>query len=98
MSDDLRQRDLWLDGSRWRNIVEFLEHSGPNGATLDELDRARVCPIQSACGLVLQLRRSGRFIHTGETRLTRLGRPARVFVLRKFAKLAKKDKEAKTNG
>lgn len=82
----MRQLELWKDGSRFRNVVAYVESRGADGCIRDDLDRDRVCPIQSVCGIVLELLRARVFVYTGERRLTRLEKPARVFVANKFTK------------
>jgi hypothetical protein len=75
----MRQLEFWKDGPRFANVFNHLKSIGPQGCTRDDLDRDGICPIQSACGVVLQCIRAGVFEYTGERRLTRLGQPARVF-------------------
>ena len=82
----MTQLHLWADGPRFVNVVRYVESCGAAGCIRDDLDRERICPIQSACGIVLELVRAGVFLYTGERRLTRLDRPAQVFAAKQFAK------------
>ena len=91
MIAQLRQMDLWVDGRRFRNVVRYVEDCGPKGTIRDDLDRDRIAPIQTVCGIIQQLLFAGTIRYTGEIRMTRLGRPARVFVAKQFAKPIKKD-------
>jgi hypothetical protein len=76
-----RQLHLWADGPRNVAIVSHVKSKGLEGATRDELAKDGICPLQSACGVVLELIRSRVFIEQGY-RPTRLGKPARVFIHR----------------
>ena len=74
----MRQLHLWADGPRNVAIVSHVKKCGTDGCTRDELARDGICPLQSACGPVLELIRANVFIEIG-FRPTRLGKPARVF-------------------
>ena len=88
-----RQLGLWSDGPRFQSVVRFVEERGVYGCTRDELAANGIVPLQTACPVVLDLVRARTFLYCGRTRETRLGRPAKVFVAKQFAKPIKKNKE-----
>lgn len=71
--------------SRAGQVLDHLRRC-PDGATRDELAQALGLAIQSICPVVHQLLGSGRIAVSDQERLTRLGRPAEVLVIRTEAR------------
>lgn len=70
--------------SRRERCYDFALRQGTNGCTGDECGRALDIPSQSMPAIIGALRAAGRLIPTNRTRLTRLGKPAVVYVARGF--------------
>ena len=66
--------------SRRARIFEFVRSQDAHGGTRQEIADALELPIQSVCGPVLALLRSGRLIETPSRRDTKHGKPAVVIV------------------
>ncbi len=75
----MRQLHFWKDGPRFFNVVQFVASCGSQGCIRDDLDRERVCPIQSACSPVLECLRAGVFEYTGNDGLHGLAGPPECF-------------------
>jgi hypothetical protein len=70
--------------SRRELCFEYALRQGTHGCTGDEIGLALDIPSQSMPAIIGALRAAGRLIPTNRTRLTRLGKPAVVYVARGF--------------
>lgn len=61
-------------------IALWVRARGALGATVDEVEHEMPMPHQTAGPRVSDLHRAGTLTLTGKTRLTRRGKPARIFV------------------
>jgi len=66
--------------TRREQIAAYVAGCGRNGATRQEIADALALPIQSVCGPVLAMLRSGRLIETDRRRDTKNGKPAAVVI------------------